>query len=246
MDVCPTCGGEFFAIGQHWNKSECEYPKLDSKQHDVVTGVLMGDGCISRSNSTNRKPRLEVSNIQKTYLEHIADVLGVYSNEVTIKQTAAEVAQSLRDSRLHRDTSKDDCSDLYILRTTTSPVFHTFADWYETGEKVFPETLSLTPTVLSHWYSCDGHCSKDVDYPKVSISMCNEKDNKNKIESYFREIDIPISYWNENTRKDGSKRCSAQFTKEPSAKLFEYMGDPLPGFAYKWFEDYGPTDTVTA
>jgi len=244
MDVCPTCDEEFEKIGSHWHLSECEYPKLDSRQHDVVTGTVMGDGCIGATDG--QKPRLVVSNIHAEYLEYISDVLGVYSNKVMMYRSAAESAKRSRDTGFNDDASDLDYSDIYRLYSTRSPVFDTFRQWYNTGEKVFPKDVTLSPTVLKHWFCCDGSGGYNDGSHYIRISMCNESENIDKIESYFDDIGIPVSWWEKRTRPDGGDFCSARFGVEESAELIEYMGDPLPGFCYKWPDNYGPSDTVTA
>lgn len=60
--------------------------------------------------------------------------------------------------------------------------------------------------------------------------MLNEKNNTDKIESYFTTYcGVNKFHWDES-----ENRCDLVFTVDTTEKLFDYMGEPLPGFEYKW------------
>jgi hypothetical protein len=119
---------------------------------------------------------------------------------------------------------------VYHWQTRNHPDFSTFRDWYGSGAKVFPEDIRLTPTVLKHWYVCDGNLAKSESYPYIRIGISNEKDNKEKIEGYFENAGLPRPQW--YTKGETGHQLS--FTVEESLEIFDYIGGPLPGFEYKW------------
>jgi hypothetical protein len=60
----------------------------------------------------------------------------------------------------------------------------------------------------------------------VVIYTSNEIENKQKIESYFKRSGIPKPVnWMD---------YGMYWDKSDSIELLKYMGEPLPGFEYKW------------
>jgi hypothetical protein len=109
------------------------------------------------------------------------------------------------------------------------PDLDQFSNWYSSGKKVWPPDLKLTPTVLKHWYCGDGNLAVDDTHRFIQISVVNERNNRKKIEHMFDRVGFEVSNWN-----IGEDRCSIQFSKDESDRMFDYMGQSLPGFGYKW------------
>jgi hypothetical protein len=237
MGICPFCREKFSALGSHWQQNpDCEYPELTQEQKEIITGVLMGDGYINRQK--NAKPRFCVGNTNKEYLEHLNRNLKPYSNDVSLGRTAEEVAENFQTSGFSKNIEEENCNDFYRLSTNTSPVFEEFAEWYRSGEKVFPGEIDLTPTTLKHWFVCDGYANKRGRSYYIGIQMANERGNENKIERIFENgPGIGVSYWNSRTQGDGTDYLCAEFAVDDSSALIEYMGDAPPGFEYKWPDD---------
>ena len=171
----------------------------------------MGDGNIHIKDGRN--PSLRINITEREYLEYLSKVFGSMSCNIT-----------------STELSDDNHSTVYSWRTRNNPNLSQFEEWYSSGEKVFPEHLELTPTVLKHWYACDGNYNTSNNQRRIRISMLNEKNNTDKIESYFTTYcGVSRFHW------DGSEnRCDLVFTVDTTEKIFDYMGEPLPGFEYKW------------
>lgn len=183
----------------------------------------MGDGWIR--NTFHNNPCLVVASITEEYLHELDRVFGVMSCGVSEFMSAEESANSTRDSGLSPDADARDYSDVYKWRSRNSTEFDSFAEWYSNGEKCWPEDLNLTPTVLKHWYCCDGTL---VSEKCISIGASNEFASQSKVESYFESSGLPKPRnWNESNG-------SLVWNRTDSQILFDYMGDPLPGFSYKW------------
>jgi len=237
-DVCQQCGNEYQRIGIHWGhpNSLCDFPSFTDLQREIITGLLMGDGYIS---TANKNPHIQAKMISPNYLEYIADEFGVLGSEVSLKHTAAESAKHNRDSGFSPNAEAENYSDLYVWCSMSHPELQEFADWYSSGKKVWPEDIQLTPTVLKHWYCGDGCWDNSGSNNYIQISMANEKDNTDKVDQMFRSVRLPTpNNYNISERKDGSKICDALFTVEQSKELWEYMGEPLPDFEYKWPNRY--------
>jgi len=223
---CPNCGESGFSqIGRHWSSDRCSHPSLTQKQKEITTGLLLGDGSIGRRISGN--PSVQVKMITEKYLQYIDQEFGVLGLGVDKINTAKEQAELNRDSGFHTDAKEENYSDVYQWTTRRHPEFSTWEDWYSSGEKVWPHDIELTPTVLKHWYCGDGRYH-NYSSDSIQIATVNEINNETKIKDMFE-------------RQGFDARVSSawiQFTNEESDRLWRYMGDPLPGFEYKWPERF--------
>lgn len=233
---CPECGNNYEAMGIHWNSSPTHRPNISKYQKEVITGLLMGDGSINRSHKT---PFLEVNMTSKNYLKYLDDIFGILSTGVKYRISAKNMAKKDRERGFNSEAKEENYSDQYRLKTRSHPELQQFANWYSTGEKVWPADIELTPTVLKHWYCGDGYWFNKNNQKSIRMAMSNEIGNENKINEIFTNVGLPQpSTYSSSERKDGSKTFSASFTVKSSNTLFEYMGKPLPDFEYKWPEEY--------
>lgn len=232
--VCNQCGNEYERIGQHWSKgSSCSHKKLTQHQREIITGILMGDGTIDRR---GKNPYLRVVMISPNYLQHLDDEFGILGCEIVLCRTAAEGAEQAIKSGAYVEAKKEDYSDMYKWQLVSHPELKEFSNWYSSGNKVWPEDIELTATVLKHWYCGDGFCDTSGNN-RIEIAMSNEVEELEKVNKMFENVGLPApSNYNIQERKDGTKDCDAQFTVNQSKELLEYMGDPLPDFEYKWPE----------
>lgn len=235
---CLQCGDEFERLGTHWAmSSDCEYPTLTQKQREITTGLLMGDGRICRQEFRN--PVISLEMITKEYLQYVDEKFGVLGTGVSITRTAEESAEQMRNINFRANAEAKNYSDVYGWYSRTNPEFEEFADWYSTGKKVWPEDIKLTPTVLKHWYCGDGHWDNSGTNNYIQISMSNELKNTDKVDKLFENAGLPSpNNYRICERKDGTLKCDARFTVSQSKELWEYMGNPLPGFEYKWPKDF--------
>lgn len=185
----------------------------------------MSDGSIDYSKGN---ARYHVKMTNKKYLQHIDDLLGVVSTGVKVAKTSENAAEEKRDSGFRPNAKAENYSTVYQLRTIKHPVFNKFAKWYDSGKKVWPKNIDLTPNVLKHLYVGDGTLSKS--HNRISIAMYNERNNKEKVEKYFTRKGLPKP----NRWHTDNKRCRASWNVDESKKIINYMGDAPPGFKYKW------------
>lgn len=236
-DTCPSCENHYKALGQHWRYNPTHKPNFTEYQKELITGVLMGDGTINTN--TNANPRMRVTSITKDYLEYLDEMFGVHSLGVNLKTTAEEAVDRNIKTEFSPNAKVENYSDLYELRTRNNPELSEFADWYSSGKKKWPD-IKLTPIVLKNLYVCDG--SFNHRKSQVHISCSNEIDNKQKVENMFSRAGLSIDNWNDKTRNvngyEGSTSTSIVINKSNHKKFFDYIGQPLPGFKYKWPETY--------
>jgi len=227
--TCPGCGDEYERLGKHWSGSPEHIPELTHKQHQITTGILMGDASVS---TCNKHARITMQTITPEYLDYLSDSFGIFGLAVQFYKTASEQAKRARESGFSEGARAENYSDVYQWNTRSIPEFDEYVGWYESGEKVFPDNIDLSPTVLKHWYVCDGYLYKDLN--RLVISISNEVDNTDKIDSMFERAGLPTPAYDVQTRKDGTTKCNARWEAKHTNSLLEYMGDPLPGFEYKW------------
>lgn len=234
MVECPECGESYQKIGLHWYGSPSHRPELTQRQIEVTTGLLMGDGWI---NINSKNMFLCADMISPNYLEYLDNLFGIISNGVRLKDTAYESAEKARKSGFRPDAKEENYSNKYSWRTKAHPKFNEFREWYSTGEKVWPEDIKLTPTVLKHWYVGDGNYDNHESCERIKIAMSNEIENTEKVSNYFQSSGLPKPTNFTEFDNGFGKSCVAQWTTEDSHKLWDYMGKPLPDFEYKWPEE---------
>ena len=232
---CPECGESFDLIGQHWVFNEDHRPSLTQQQREIVTGLLMGDGSLDRG---NKNPRLYVCMISPSYLKHLDKQFGILGTGVSLKMAAAESAKEKIERGFSQSVDPENYSDVYHWNTRCHPELHEF-NWYGSGEKVWPNDITLTPTVLKHWFCGDGNWNNSGSNNHIRIGMSNEAENTDKVDSYFERADLPLpSNYDIYKYDDGRVDCNAEFTVDASTELWDYMGEPLPDFEYKWPKDF--------
>lgn len=237
MDTCHQCGNGYENIGMHWSKSSCEYPNFTNQEEEIITGLLMGDGSVVRCGGCN--PRLSVGMIMPNYLKYLDNIFGILGNGVSLKESAKQSANESKRRGFSSIATEENYSDVYEWRTMNHPQLEKYRQWYSNGKKVWPEDIKLTPTVLKHWFCGDGSRIDNGNSEHISIAMSNEVDNLEKVETILQQSNLPKpSNWNIHKRKTGGKICEAVFSVSQSYELWEYMGEPLPDFEYKWPEEY--------
>ncbi len=227
-DKCPSCGREYDRLAQHWAMSAaCSYPTIPEPIHKMLTGLLMGDGTVQEAKSA-ANPRIEIHNINHSFLSWIDEQFEWLSTGVTLRRTSDDIYETNRGSSLERFASCEySVRDQYILTTRRHPELERYVKWYDTGQKRFPRDLVLTPTILKLWYVCDGHLiwgSGGHVRPQVWVSAENERDRITYIRELFEQTPISPSF------RDGR----LMLTSDETEWFFEYIGRPVPGSEYKF------------
>lgn len=227
---CHDCGDWFKGITNHWAKSSCQYPKVSNNKIELLKGCLLGDGSVYRGNAN---PYIDVAMTNKTFLEWLDEKLGWLSNGVVRKHTSVKSAKNARQN-LGRDTQPSETLDFYRLQTRSIPQFNRFSSWYNTGEKVFPDGLVLSPVATRMWFVTDGCLAYDSRprnrTPRISFASTNEKERPETIIQALEEHGFTVSHSGHDFR------LSAKETED----FFDWIGkNHVPGFEYKWeYHDY--------
>lgn len=220
---CPECGDKFKQVGYHWGGSECSKPTLDIRQKEISIGLLMGDAWVEKSSG---KGRLRIEMTNKRFIDWLNNEFGIIVSNLSIKNTASEAAEKNKSHGY--DVNEENYNTSWILSTRTLNYFSELRKWYETGVKRFPEDLELKPLILKVWYCCDGSFV-DGRYPV--IYSANENDRRQKVINILKRKGFSPSF------TDGAGG-TIQFKSSETENFFKYIGQPLPGFEYKWPEEF--------
>jgi len=220
---CPDCGGWFEILGRHWGLSTCDYSPISNKKYNMIAGLMIGDGSITRSQNTNS---MSVTNTNLSFLHYLHDVFGWLSSTVCEERTAKQAAEmfNMSDGVGHTyDLSAKQCSDIYSLKLKSHPVFDHFAcldkkDLFQFNK--FP----FTPHLLRMWYVSDGNINKS----DMTIHFTSHTDSNgvSSVINNFSKIGLDVNYYS------GGDDFAIHADRD---KFFDYIGhDPVPGFGYKW------------
>lgn len=212
---CHDCGGNFSAIGHHWGLSDCGFPEISQHQFEVMTGLLMSDGNVYVPTNAHKPVfRCTMKSLSQKFINYL-------SNSV------------LGDISISVDEYKSGGYETVGMRTVCHPKLEKFLQWYKTGEKIWNYCdIELTPTVLKYLYVGDGTYNTISSHDYLSISAANEYDRSDEVSNLFQDIGFNPSI--HKGISNNSKYLNIQFSKKESRDLFEYMGEPLPSFEYKW------------
>lgn len=228
-DECPTCGKRYDGLSGHFNNNPEHKPNIDEGDFQLIKGLVMSDAYVRERDSD--RPRVVLAMTNKEFLDYLSNELPCLTGEVRLKKTAKEVAESTRESGFSKKASEDTCKDVYEINFTNKARYKELASWYDTGEKVWPKNLNLTPNVMAGLYIGDGTIRRfrgekyEGSRPNLVITTTNEIDNEEKIKSYFTEAGF---------EEPTITPPNIVFSADASENLWEYMGEPLPGFGYKW------------
>jgi len=224
-------------LGRHWYHFSDHRPHFTQKEMEVLRGVLMGDGSLATS-SVN--PHIDIQMINEEYLEYLDDMFGCLSTGVRLEKTPRELAKSNKNEDFKEYDNPENYSPLYRLRTRNHPQLSVFESWYDSEKKQWDEGIELTPTVLKHYYACDGTLDerKHPNSSSIRISAVLEEKNRQKVAKIFNDVGLPEPNWVTYTCDSGRKVCSMDWKHDESIEIFDYMGEPVEGFEYKWLGEY--------
>jgi hypothetical protein len=226
MEQCHACGEEFKVVSSHYAQSPCGYPELPNRLKERAEGELAGDGSLDHVWRKNGNSALMVKMAGKSGLAYLQDLHRTFGSFSTGEPTSVT-----------RTNSSQNWEPLYCWLTTTHPFFNTLAKkWYkERGGKRFPRGLEITPRFLKAWYCGDGNLDRPnlETLPRSRIAVASEYDNSSLLENLFKPTSFSPNV-SRGEKKNGRKWLSIDFSVKETAKLLRYMGNPAPGYGYKW------------
>jgi len=226
MLSCEECGEEFNHIGRHWVYNKSHYPDLSDEKESILIGILMGDGSLSTQNKTNY---MRVVNTNFDYLEYINSKFPKLATGTKLKKSAEQKASADRQNGFNESAVAENYQDLYYVQFRGHPLFNKLENWYS-PDKQYPEGLTIDKQIMRHWYVCDGHIRNDRA-GQIKISVVNERNSINKLRSIIQDSDFPNF---DCVHNYDCEHCSIVWNKESATNLLSMLGEPVPGFEYKW------------
>ena len=221
MEGCLSCEQEISRITTHWAQSNCGYPELSERQKKICIGLAMGDADILRQGG-NPALRLRMTNLE--FLKWLKDEFGPLATDISLEQTAEEALEHNKEQdyvTVHKDSAY---KDLHRIIIRSNPWFENLAEWYDTGEKMWPTDISFEPLTVKMWYVCDGWYDSANGRPAIRAN--NESDRLYEHIGRFKQIGL-------EPHKQ-SDRDVIRFNKSKAHAFFEFIGGSVPGFEYKW------------
>jgi len=220
---CHKCGNCYKQLGQHWGNG-CQEPKMNYKQNQIATGAMMGDGSMC---GPDKSRQFRLCNTNKEFLEWYDNKMGILTTGVKVGREPKEHAANQKRSK-GSEFNPENYQTSYYVSTRTLSCFRKFDGWYDEGRKKFPENLTLTPLMAKLWYVSDGTLiNKEYEREYVRITATNEIVHHNRgdfITNLFADVGFDATIVSE----------SIKLYKDSSQEFFQWIGNPVPGFEYKW------------
>jgi len=213
---CYSCGDEYAQLALHWNGQECSWPEFSNSQVELMKGLLLGDADI-KEGTNGSIFRLRVTN--KRFLEWVSTKLSPLSRGVFLSESSESQKESALRGELKGVSSESEFNDLYGLRTVTHPQVNKLFEWYDTGQKRYPD--SMTKEMLRMWYVTDGWNQNN----RIRIRCKQQSDKPEDIKKMMSSVNINPTIDTDNG-----------IIRVPSDDSYEFLSstDAPPGFEYKW------------
>lgn len=196
--------------------SEKDALDITSRQMQIMTGVLMGDGCVKERDTP--RPRFVTQMTSKPFINWLSSELSPLTTDVRLFRTAAQSSNI-------GGGSEGDYSDSYIVETRGLTQLNGFSSFYTDSGKRWPASTDITPLVLKMLYVCDGTVHQHgTDRPAMKIYASEQTGQKKIVSDMFERSGIDITWYDDSFYIDADQ----------TETLFEEMGPSPPGFGYKW------------
>lgn len=225
---CPFCDSvsDYSNIGNHWRQS-CGYP--EPEETEVFDGLVMGDGALKHSHKKSERlgnQSIEVVSINKEFIKHLYNDYSPFFTEPSIRRSAKDSARQAIDSDVVSSPEGSTFRTQYRIVSRAIPFFNRYDSWKISGKKRWPSDIEFTPEQLRYLYVADGGLSwnKDSMSARAQITSSNEPEQMGRLCDMLNKIGIDCSTYDD------------RIMMKPSSTddFFNYLGEPVPGFEYKW------------
>lgn len=210
--TCPTCERTFVAIGRHWSTGDCDFPPISDAQQELIAGLLLGDGFIRQPGERERDqefPGFELELVNGEYVEWVAERLTPFVSNI----------DHPRSTTADHETTR--------LYTVGHPDLQRAAFWVEMDRPIqLAYRHDITPAILNAMYATRG--SLNWVEGGANVRFTPRREAAHIVERFCREQGWTFSVVREADHYLGRAHTEA---------FFEYIGDPPPGFDWKWRYD---------
>lgn len=225
---CPFCDSksDYSNIGNHWRQS-CGYP--EPEEVEVFDGLVMGDGTLKHSHKDSKRlgnQSIEVVSINKEFIDHLYEDYFPFFTEPSVRRSAESSANESISSDVISSAKGSTFRTQYRIVSRAIPFFNKYDVWKTTGDKRWPDNIDFTPKRLRYLYAADGGLSwnKDSLSARSQITSSNETKQMERLSKKLNSIGIDCSTYEDRIMMKPSS----------TEKFLDYLGEPVPGFEYKW------------
>lgn len=230
---CPLCSHRSYNLGNHLSYSDHGYPDISQYKWEILVGHVMGDASYGRS---SKHGYVQWSMTNYEYMEWLNDELGWLCYSPYLDRTPEECARHNGSKEFYGNFYKTDqkrvLSDdpssykqMYTSRTVCHPLIDKL-DWLENGEKKFPKTLRLTPTMVKIWYCDDGNLNWAGNGSSTRARITAS--------SQINILDLLADKFGDVVCKPKISGGSLRFNVDETEELLDWMGEPPDGMEYKF------------
>ena len=192
---------------------------LSDEQRQIIKGLLMGDGCITRRNSNSINPTFRITMANEKFINWLYEKLKPIASGVVRRK--GKYADTLENTQ-------------YTVNTYSHKLFSNFANWYVNGQKRWPLSEEFTELELKMLYVTDGSIvNENVESPSIKISAINESDRRSQVlEMFERDFGIEINWHKSSKHVRGNIYIPSEYCN------IMWEQNAPPGFKYKWPKEY--------
>jgi len=198
---------------------------------DIINGSLLGDGGLRKTSASDlSNVHFDKSNIHLEHIELVAKCLfgenyknrirgPLYTKNLAIFKNGRRIKSSQPFFTLNSLVHKE-LTDIYEL-------------WYKNGKKTVPKNISISPTVLLHWFMDDGYSYYHGN--SIKIFLCSQSfslSDQNLLRKIlFANFGIKTSI----IKKENHFLIAVNSHRKNVETFYKTIGKcPINCFQYKW------------
>jgi hypothetical protein len=220
---CDDCGKSFDEIAKHWSQSRCSYPTLTDREVDILKGIAISDGWIAHSD--HDRSILHIESVTKPFLEWFKGQVSIVHTDVKLRRTAEESYDNAVESSILDNQNIDNYRNIYRVNTLAHPHVHGMSG-LSVGD------IEQSRMQFKMFYVCDGGVHWNDDFSFIQFTASKSLDEIKHVVSVLDELGFSSS-WN---RLEGAGKV-VYIHKESVDRFLDWIGEPIPGFEYKWETD---------
>lgn len=212
--TCPDCGKDYEQIANHWQFNPDHRNTLTERQHQIVQGLVLGDGHI-HNQAVNSK--LIVGSTSRSFLEWLQEQFPVISGDVRVSKSVDELIE-MNEKNSHVDVSVTDAdySKMYRWNTVSHPDLNEYTNTHESVDV-------LTPLSTKVWYVSDGTLAESGTSWRPQFRVTDDE-RLSYVAGLLRDVGFTVT--------ESSGNCYIK--QGETEQFFEYIGEPIPSFDDKW------------
>jgi len=206
--ICPTCDRERERLSRHWSSALCSTPTVSDRQHELITGLLLGNGSV-QGNGENK--HFQISTRWRPFADWIFNELDWLSHSI-----------------VRIDPDRMDHGHRYVVRTHAHSALTRYRSCYDGDGKHLPspESIPFSSRVGRAWWATAGGLQWHGEYAtqRTGTISAEADDRAQRVVALFEAVGL------EPTRAG----ARVQLPPKQVTGWLDWIDDPVPGIEYKW------------